>query len=116
MTRVKNSPATRARRKKWIERASGSYGKKSTCYKAARPAATKALVYAYRDRKKNKSQFRSLWITRINIACREHEISYSRFMDGLKKANVLLDRKQLSEIAIHEPEAFKKLVQISQAQ
>jgi len=116
MTRVKNSPATRARRKKWIARAKGSFGKKSTCYKVARAAATKALVYAYRDRRKNKSQFRSLWITRINIACREHDISYSRFMDGLNKANVLLDRKQLSEIAIHEPEAFKKLVQISQGQ
>lgn len=113
MPRVKNSPATRARRKKWIKRAKGSYGKKSTCYKIARRSATKGLVYAYRDRKKRKSDFRSLWITRINIACREHGVSYSKFINGLKKANVLLDRKQLSELAIHEPQAFGELVKIS---
>ena len=113
MPRVKGSVQTRAKRKKWIERAKGSYGKKSNCYKSARSAATKALVYAFRDRKKNKNEFRSLWITRINIACREHDISYSKFINGLKKANVLLDRKQLSEIAIHQPDAFKQLVEIS---
>ncbi|MEJ5307287.1 MAG: 50S ribosomal protein L20 [candidate division WOR-3 bacterium] len=115
MTRVKNSPVTRARRKKWIKRASGSFGKKSNAYKSARSAATKALVYAYRDRKKKKSEMRSLWITRINIACRENDISYSKFINGLKKSNVLLDRKQLSEIAIHQPDVFKELVKIAKS-
>uniref|UniRef100_A0A7C3N8S2 Large ribosomal subunit protein bL20 n=1 Tax=candidate division WOR-3 bacterium TaxID=2052148 RepID=A0A7C3N8S2_UNCW3 len=115
MTRVKNSPVTRARRKKWIKRAAGSFGKKSNAYKSARSAATKALVYAYRDRKKKKSEMRSIWITRINIACREHDISYSKFINGLKKSNVLLDRKQLSEIAIHQPDVFKELVKIAKS-
>lgn len=115
MTRVKNSTVTRARRKKWIKRASGSFGKKSNAYKSARSAATKALVYAYRDRKKKKSEMRSVWITRINIACRENDISYSRFINGLKKSNVLLDRKQLSEIAIHQPDVFKELVKIAKS-
>ncbi len=114
MPRVKNTPASKARKKKWIKRAKGSFGKRKNCYKIARSTATRALTYAYRDRKKRKGDFRRLWITRINIACREHGMSYSKFMDGLKKANILLDRKQLSEMAIQEPNAFKKLVEISQ--
>ncbi len=116
MPRVKNTPTTRARRKKWIKRAKGSFGKRKSCYKIARATATKGLTYAYRDRKKRKSDFRRLWITRINIACREHNISYSKFINGLKKANISLDRKQLSELAIHEPDTFKKLVEISMEQ
>ncbi len=114
MSRVKNSPTTRARRKKWLKRAKGSFGKRKNCYKIAKATAIKGLVYAYRDRKKRKSDFRRLWITRINIACREHGVSYSKFMNGLKKASILLDRKQLSELAIQEPNAFKKLVEITQ--
>lgn len=114
MPRVKNSPTTRARRKKWLKRAKGSFGKRKSCYKIAKATATKGLVYAYRDRKKRKSDFRRLWITRINIACRENGVSYSKFMNGLKKASILLDRKQLSELAIQEPNAFKKLVEITQ--
>ncbi len=114
MPRVKNSPTTRARRKKWLKRAKGSFGKRKNCYKIAKTSATKGLVYAYRDRKKRKSDFRKLWITRINIACREHGVSYSKFMNGLNKASILLDRKQLSELAIQEPNAFKKLVEITQ--
>lgn len=116
MPRVKNSPTTRARRKKWIKRAKGSFGKRKNCYKIARSTATKGLTYAYRDRKKRKSEFRRLWITRINIACREYDMSYSKFINGLKKANVLLDRKQLSEMAIHEPEAFKQLINIAKGE
>lgn len=115
MTRVKNSQVTREKRKKWIKRSSGSFGKKSNTYKSARSAATKALVYAYRDRKKKKSETRSLWITRINIACRNNDISYSKFINGLKKSNIFLDRKQLSEMAIHEPEIFKELVKIAKS-
>ncbi len=114
MPRVKNGPTTRARRKKWLKRAKGSFGKRKNCYKIARATATKGLVYAYRDRKKRKGDFRRLWITRINIACREYGVSYSKFVNGLKKASILLDRKQLSELAIQEPNAFKKLVEITQ--
>jgi len=115
MPRVKNSPTTRARRKKWIKRAKGSFGKRKNCYKIAKQTAIKSLQYAYRDRKARKRDFRKLWITRINIACREHGTSYSRFINGLKKANIELDRKQLSEMAIHQPDAFKKLVEITQS-
>ena len=114
MTRVKNSPATRARRKKWLKKAKGSFGKKKNCYKVAKESVIKALTYAYRDRKKKKSDFRQLWITRINIACRENGISYSKFMNALKKAEINIDRKQLSEMAVAEPNAFKKLIQIAE--
>jgi len=113
MPRTKNSPATRARRKKWLKRAKGSFGKRHSCYKIARSTATKALTNAYIDRKKKKGDLRRLWITRINIACREHNISYSKFINSIKKANINLDRKQLSEMAIHEPDAFKKLIEIA---
>ncbi len=113
MPRVKNSPATRARRKKWLKKAKGYFGKKSKSYKIARQAVMKSLQYAYRDRKNKKGEFRKLWIVRINAAVREHGLSYSKFIYGLKKADIEVNRKVLAYIAAEEPETFEQLVQIS---
>lgn len=110
MPRATNAPATRARRKKKLKQASGYFGNKSRLYRYAKDAVSRAGKFAYRDRRKKKSQFRQLWIVRINAACRPLDISYSRLMDGLKKAEILLDRKAISEMAIHDEEAFKALV------
>ncbi|MFP4167159.1 MAG: 50S ribosomal protein L20 [Opitutales bacterium] len=111
MPRVKNSPATRARRKKVLKKAKGYFGNKSRLYRYANDAVERAEQNAYRDRRKKKSEFRSLWIVRINAACRANEINYSRFMSGLRLADIQMNRKQLSELAIHDEEAFKKLVE-----
>ena len=103
MTRVKNSVATRARRKKVLKRASGYFGSKHRLYKTANEQVMHSEKYAFRDRKQTKRNFRKLWITRINAGCRENEISYSRFIDGLNKAGIEVNRKMLSELAIDNP-------------
>ena len=110
MTRVKNSVTTKARHKKVLKAAKGYFGSKHRLYKTAKEQLMHSGQYAFRDRRQKKRDFRSLWITRINAACRENEISYSRFIEGLNKAGVEVNRKMLSEIAISNPEAFAELV------
>ncbi len=110
MARVKGAMKTRARHKKVLKLAKGYRGGKSKLYKTANQAVMKSLVYAYRDRKAKKREFRQLWIARINAATRANGMSYSVFMNGLKKQGIEINRKMLSEIAISDPEAFKKLV------
>ena len=110
MTRVKNSVTTRARHKKVLKAAKGYFGSKHRLYKTAKEQLMHSGQYAFRDRRQKKRDFRKLWITRINAACRENEISYSRFIEGLNKAGVEVNRKMLSEIAIADPKAFAELV------
>ncbi len=116
MVRVKNSVATRARRKKVLKKAEGYFGSKHRLYKTAHEQVMHSERYAYRDRKQTKRNFRKLWITRINAECRVNDISYSRFIDGLNKAGVEVNRKMLSELAIHDKEAFKDLVKIAKGE
>ncbi|MCH2352369.1 MAG: 50S ribosomal protein L20 [Pseudomonadales bacterium] len=106
MPRVKRGVASRARRKKVLKQAKGYYGARSRTFKVAKQAVIKAGQYAYRDRRQRKRHFRALWILRINAAAREHGLSYSRFISGLKKAAIDVDRKILADIALHEKEAF----------
>ncbi|MDP1568583.1 MAG: 50S ribosomal protein L20 [Vicinamibacterales bacterium] len=109
MPRVKRGTVRRAKRKKLSKLTKGYFQNKSKLYKFMREAAEKAGVYAYTGRKRKKRDFRSLWVVRINAAAREHGLSYSVFMHGLKAAGIELDRKSLSELAIHEPAAFAAL-------
>ena len=111
MPRVKRGVASRARRKKVLKQARGYYGARSRTFKVAKQAVTKAGQYAYRDRRQRKRQFRSLWIVRINAAAREHGLSYSRFIAGLKEADIEVDRRVLADIAMHEKEAFGVLAE-----
>ena len=113
MTRVKNSVTTRARHKKVLKAAKGYFGSKHRLYKTAKEQLMHSGQYAFRDRRQKKRDFRKLWITRINAACRENEISYSRFIEGLNKAGVEVNRKMLSEIAIADPKAFTELVKVA---
>lgn len=110
MARVKGAMHTRARRKKILKLAKGYRGAKSKNFRTANQAVMKSLVYAYRDRKAKKREFRQLWIARINAATRANGMSYSKFMNGLKQKGIEINRKMLSEIAISNPEAFKELV------
>ena len=110
MARVKNSVATRARRKRVLKRASGYFGSKHILFKTAKEQVMHSERYAYRDRKQKKRDFRKLWIRRINAACRMNDISYSKFMFGLKAANINVNRKMLAELAIHDAQAFADLV------
>lgn len=111
MPRVKGGPKTRKRRKKWLKQAKGYWGARSKLYKTARLAVMKSLVYAYRDRKRKKRDMRRLFIIRINAAARENGMSYSKFMNGLMKLNIGLNRKILAELAVENPVAFKSLVE-----
>ena len=113
MTRVKGGTVARARRKKVLKQAKGYFGSKHRLYKTAHEQVMHSGVYSFRDRKQNKRNFRKLWITRINAGCRENEISYSRFIDGLNKAGITVNRKMLSELAIDNPKAFSDLVSIA---
>ena len=113
MTRVKGGTVARARRKKVLKQAKGYFGSKHRLYKTAHEQVMRSGNYAFRDRKQNKRNFRKLWITRINAGCRENEISYSRFINGLNKAGVTVNRKMLSELAIDNKEAFADLVVIA---
>jgi len=115
MAKIKHSAATRRRKKRVLKKAKGFWGDRSKQYQQARRALMHALVYAYRDRRVKKRDFRRLWIIRINAACRDAGITYSRFMNGLKKSKVNLDRKILADLAVRDEHAFKKLVEMVKA-
>jgi len=115
MARVKRGVTTHRRHRKIIKMAKGYRGRNKNCFRIAVQKVERALQYAYRDRRNRKRDFRGLWIQRINAGAREHGLTYSRLMDGLKKAGVALDRKILADLAGHEPEAFKAVVQQAQA-
>jgi large subunit ribosomal protein L20 len=114
MPRVKRGVTARARHKKVLKQAKGYYGARSRVYRVAKQAVIKAGQYAYRDRRQRKRQFRALWIARINAAAREFGLSYSRFIDGLKKASIEVDRKVLADLAVRDKDAFAELAKIAQ--
>ena len=113
MARVKGGVTARKRHKKVLKQAKGYYGAKSKLYRPANQAVMKSLNYAYSGRKQRKRDLRKLWISRINAAARLNGMNYSTFISGLKKANIEVNRKVLSEMAIHDPEGFTKLVEIA---
>lgn len=113
MARVKGGTIHRARRKKIMDRAKGYFGSKHRLYKSAKEQVMHSGKYAYRDRRQKKRDFRKLWITRINAACRMNDISYSKFINGLNKAGVVINRKMLAEIAIDNAETFASLVELA---
>ena len=113
MARVKRAVHSKKRRRVVLERAKGHYGNRSRSWKSANESVMHAGNYAFRDRRARKGQFRRLWIQRINAACRENGTSYSRFIAGLKAAAIEVDRKMLSETAIHDPAAFTALVEVA---
>lgn len=113
MTRVKGGTVARARRKKVLKEAKGYFGSKHRLYKTAHEQVMHSGQYAYRDRKQNKRNFRKLWITRINAGCRENDISYSKFINGLAIAGIAINRKMLSEMAITDKESFANLTKIA---
>ena len=115
MSRVKRGVTAHARHKKIIGKAKGYYGRRKNTFRVANQAVEKAGQYAYRDRRARKRNFRSLWIQRINAACRELDFTYARFIDGLSKAGIEVDRKVLADIAVKEPEAFKALAEKAKA-
>ncbi|MFZ5623697.1 MAG: 50S ribosomal protein L20 [Gemmatimonadota bacterium] len=115
MPRVKNGVAHHARKTKIMKAAKGARGGRSKLYKAAKETVERGLRYAYRDRRKKKSEFRQLWITRINAAARIHGLSYNRFMAGLKRAGVDINRKVLADLAVKEIDAFAKLAEVAKS-
>lgn len=115
MARIKRGVTARARHKKVLKAAKGYYGARSRVYRVAYQAVVKAGQYAYRDRRQKKRQFRQLWIARINAAARFNGLSYSKFVNGLKKANVEIDRKVLADIAVHDQATFSALVEVAKA-
>ena len=115
MARVKRGVVARRRHRKVLNRAKGYYGARRKVYRVAKQAVIKAGQYAYRDRRQRKRDFRSLWITRINAAARENGLSYSRFINGLKRAEIEIDRKVLADLAVHDKAAFKALAEKAQA-
>jgi large subunit ribosomal protein L20 len=115
MARVKRGVTSHAKHKKTLDAAKGFYGRRKNTIRAAKAAVDKSMQYAYRDRKNKKRTIRSLWIQRLNAAVREMGLTYSRFIDGLARAGITVDRKVLSELAIHEPVAFKAIVDQAKA-
>jgi large subunit ribosomal protein L20 len=113
MARVKRSVPSRKRRRKTLARAKGYYGNKSRSYRSANEQVMHSLQYAYRDRRARKGEFRRLWIQRINAACRQNDTSYSRFISGLRLAEVEVDRKVLADLAVTDPAAFTALVEVA---
>lgn len=113
MPRIKRAVHARKKKKKVLEMTSGYYGAKSKNYRKAKEQLLKSLSYSYRDRRQRKRDFRRLWIIRINAACRINGISYSRFISGLKKADVQIDRKMLADLAVNDREAFTELVEVA---
>ena len=111
MSRVKRGVTAHAKHKKVLKKAKGFYGRRKNTIRTAKSAVDKSMQYAYRDRKTRKRDFRSLWIQRINAAVREHGLTYGRFIDGLNKAGIEVDRKVLAELAVSEPAAFKSIVE-----
>lgn len=114
MARVKGGNVSKNRRRKVLKAAKGYFGSKHRLYKTAQEQTFHSGAYAFRDRKQNKRNFRKLWITRINAACRENNISYSRFICGLEKAGIVINRKMLSEVAIDNPKYFAELVKMAE--
>ena len=110
MPRSVNAVASRARRKKVMKQAKGYFGRRKNVWTVAKNAVEKAMLYAYRDRRNKKRTFRALWITRINAGARQHGMSYSQFMGGMKKAGIELNRKVLADLAMNHPEAFEAIV------
>jgi len=115
MSRVKHAVATKRHRKRVLKAAEGQWGGRHRFYRRAKESVAKGMMYSFRDRKAKKRDFRGLWIIRINAACRECGISYSKFMYGLKKAKIVLDRKVLSDLAVSDKQAFGKLVEMVKA-
>ncbi|MCS6770670.1 MAG: 50S ribosomal protein L20 [Kiritimatiellae bacterium] len=115
MPRATNAPASRKRRKRRLALAKGFYGGRSKRFRQATEAVDRAMVLATKHRKERKREYRSLWITRLAAACRPHSLSYSRLIEGLTKAGVALNRKMLSEIAIHDPQGFASIVDLAKA-
>ena len=115
MARVKRGTIQKARHKRVLEQAKGYYGRRKNVFRVATQAVDKAQQYAYRDRKTRKRNFRALWIQRINAGAREHGMKYNQVIDGLNKAGIEVDRKVLSDLAIHEPEAFKAIIDKARA-
>jgi len=113
MTRVKRGVTARARHKKVLKLTKGHFGARHRLFKTANESMMHALVYTYRDRRRRKRDFRRLWITRINAGSRQHGLSYSRFIHGMKLADVRLDRKILADLAVHEPKAFEAVVDVA---
>ena len=111
MARIKRGTVSHARHKKVLDQAKGYYGARSRVFRVAKQAVIKAGQYAYRDRRQRRRQFRALWIIRINAAARQFDLSYSRLIDGLNKANIVIDRKILAELAVHDIEAFGKIAE-----
>ena len=111
--RAKRAVPSRQRRRKTLARAKGYYGNKSRSYKSANEQVMHSGNYAFRDRRARKGEFRKLWIQRINAGCRQHDMSYSRFIDGLKQAGVEVDRKNLADLAVNDPAAFGSLVEVA---
>jgi len=116
MPRIKRGVATRRRKKRVLERASGFRGGRGKLIRSAEEAVNKALSYSYRDRRAKKRDFRRLWVSRINAATRAHDLTYSRFIDGLNKAGVKINRKMLADLAVRDPNAFAELVRIASQQ
>ena len=113
MPRVKSNVAARKRHKKFIRQAKGYWGGRSRLYRTVREVVEKDWSYAFRDRKVRKRDFRGLWISRINAAVRDHNLTYSKFIDGLNRANISLNRKVLADLAVNEPTAFRKLAEMA---
>ncbi|MGO0122900.1 50S ribosomal protein L20 [Desulfothermobacter acidiphilus] len=116
MARVKTTVVSRRRRKKILKMAKGYWGARSKLYRVAKQQVMRSLMYAYRDRRARKRDFRRLWIVRINAAAREAGLTYGRFISGLRKAGVQLDRKVLADLAVHDRDAFGQLVELARAQ
>lgn len=114
MVRIKTSVASHRRKKRVLKKAKGQFGQRSRNYSQAKRSLIKGLIYQYRDRKAKKREFRALWIIRINAACQESGIKYSRFIKGLKDANIELNRKVMAELAVTAPDVFKELVNVAQ--
>ena len=112
MVRVRHAGTTHKRKKRVLKQTKGQFAQKSTRYRQAKRSLIKGLAYAFRDRKVKKRQFRQLWIVRINAACQEAGITYSRFMKGIKQARIAVDRKMIAELAVSSPDAFQKLVEM----
>jgi large subunit ribosomal protein L20 len=113
MVRIKHAVSTRRRKRRLLKRAQGQFGQRHRRYQQAKRSLMKSMTYAYRDRRLKKREFRNLWVVRINAACREQGLSYSRFMSGLTKAQVAINRKVLADLAVNSPVAFKRLVKLA---
>ena|SRR3989338_6921853 len=113
MVRIKHAVSTRRRKKRLLKQAKGHYGQRSKRYQQAKRSLMKSMAYAYRDRRVKKRDFKRLWITRISAACRQAGTNYSRFIKGLAKANIAINRKMLADLAVRSPDTFKKLIELA---